>query len=225
MKTQESHGFRRHHFTELHTRFLGILPRIELHGRIYFRHLSQHQKADAIQEMRALAWKWFLHLIQIGKNPVNFLKVFTTLLARAVVSGRRLAGMTKSKDAMNSATQRRFGFQVEPLPKLSHSHRLHCHGISDNPELPEIFEEQLRNNTVTPIPDQVQFRIDWPAWLATLTGRERRMIRAMAGNESTKNLSCQFEVSPARISQKRREFHDDWQRFCGESDQAVTTPV
>jgi hypothetical protein len=79
----------------------------------------------------------------------------------------------------------------------------------------------LRDNTVTPVPDQVQFRIDWPAWLATLTARERRMIRAMARSERTKDLSRQFELSPARISQIRREFRDAWARFCGERGEAA----
>jgi hypothetical protein len=37
----------------LHARFLLTLPRVELHGRIYSRHLRSHKKADAIQEMRA----------------------------------------------------------------------------------------------------------------------------------------------------------------------------
>ncbi len=68
----------------------------------------------------------------------------------------------------------------------------------------------------------MQFRIDWPAWLATLTARERRLIRAMAQNERTKDLSRQFDLSPARISQIRREFREDWTRFCGERDEAAT---
>jgi hypothetical protein len=27
-----------------------------------------------------------------------------------------------------------------------------------------------------------------------------------------------FGLSPARISQKRREFHDDWLTYCGEAE-------
>jgi hypothetical protein len=65
----------------------------------------------------------------------------------------------------------------------------------------------------------VQFRIDFPAWLKTLTGRERRMIRLMARNERTLDLSRQFELSPARISQLRREFRDDWLRFIADADE------
>ena len=41
------------------------------------------------------------------------------------------------------------------------------------------------------------------------------MIAAMAQNDRTKDLSRRFEVSPDRISQMHREFHDAWQRFCG----------
>jgi hypothetical protein len=77
----------------------------------------------------------------------------------------------------------------------------------------DAYEERLRDNTITPVPDQVVFRIDWPAFLRTLTGRERRMIRAMALSERTLDLSKQFEVSPARISQMRREFFEGWIRF------------
>jgi hypothetical protein len=39
-----------------HLFLMHILPRIELHGRIYFRHIKcPHRKEDAIQEMVGLA--------------------------------------------------------------------------------------------------------------------------------------------------------------------------
>jgi len=173
--------------------------------------------------MRALAWQWYLRLHERGKDPSDFMKAFTTLLARAVNSGRRLVGAAKAKDAMNPATQRRHGFQVEPLPTSFRTSCDQLYAVPNGQELHDTFEERLRENTTTPIPDQVQFRIDWPAWMATLTGRERRMIRVMAKNESTKNLAHQFDLSPARISQKRREFHDEWQRFCGETNQVAVS--
>jgi hypothetical protein len=208
---------------QLHTRFLALLPRVELHARIYFRHLRcPHRKADAIQEMRALAWQWFLRLHQRGKDPGDFLTAFTTLLARAVHSGRRLAGQAKARDVLNPAAQGRHGFTVEPLPsatRTSHE-RLYCSPQGQG--LHDAFEERLRDNTITPVPDQVQFRIDFPAWLATLTARERRLVCAMADNERTLDLSKRFAVSPGRISQLRREFHDDWRHFCGERDPAGT---
>jgi hypothetical protein len=201
---------------ELHARFLLILPRVELHGRIYFRYLRSHQKADAIQEMRALAWQWFLRLAERGKDPADFLTGFVTLLARAVSSGRRLAGMAKAKDVLNSATQRRHGFHVERLPSCTQAPHEKLYAEVHGQELHDAFEERLCDNTVTPVIDQVIFRIDWPAFLRTLTGRERRLIRAMGLGERTLDLSKAFEVSPARISQLRREFCKGWMRFCGD---------
>ncbi len=209
------------HLAELQTQFLIILPRVELHGRIYFRCLTQQQKAELIQEMRALAWKWYLRLHECGKNPSDFMKAFTTLLARAVFSGRRLVGSWKAKDVMNPFTQRRHGFAVEPLPMSPRTSHEQLYAVPNGQELHDAFEERLRDNTTTPVPDQVQFRIDWPDFLATLSGRERRMIRVMEKNESTKDLARQFDLSPARISQKRSEFRDEWLRFCEGSDQAT----
>jgi hypothetical protein len=204
------------HLAELQTQFLIILPRVELHGRIFFRCLTPDQKAELIQEMRALAWKWYLQLHKNGKNPSDFMKAFTTLLARAVFSGRRLVGKLKAKDVMNPFTQRRHGFAVEPLPLSPRTSHDQLYSVPNGQELHDAFEERLRDNTTTPVPDQVQFRLDWPAFLATLSGRERRMIRVMAKNESTKDLARQFDLSPARISQKRSEFRDEWERFGSE---------
>ena len=85
----------------------------------------------------------------------------------------------------------------------------------------DAYEERLRDNMITPIPEQVQFRIDFPAWLKTLTGRERRMIRVMMRNERTKDVSKQFEVSPGRVSQLRQEFKQGWERYCGDIEEKV----
>ncbi len=203
--------------------FLSLMPRIERHGRAFFRHLKcPHRKQDAVSEMVALSWKWFLRLVERGKNPTRFPSALATYAARAVNSGRKLAGMDRAKDALNPATQKRHGFTVEPLPISCRAGHEQLFSAPRGQQLLDAYEERLRANTITPVPDQVQFRIDWPAWLATLTARERRMIRAMAQNERTKDLSRQFDLSPARISQIRREFRDDWTRFCGERVQAVT---
>jgi hypothetical protein len=221
MKRPRPSGVGRGQLASLHAAFLSILPRIELHGQIYFRHLRcPHKKADAIQEMRALAWKWFLRLHERGKDPGDFLTAFTTLLARAVNSGRRLAGMARAKDVTNPATQMRHGFKVEPLPSSPRASHECLYAAPTGQQLHDAFEERLRDNTITPVLDQVQFRLDWPAWLKTLTGRERRIIRAMALNERTLDLSKEFELSPARISQLRREFYLDWRRFLGDLDRA-----
>jgi hypothetical protein len=196
-----------------------ILPRVEQHGRIYFRYLCPDRKADAVQEMRALAWKWFLQLDKHGKDPACFLKAFTTFLARAVNSGRRVAGMAKAKDVLNPHAQRRHGFTVERLPtcpRASHDHLYSPVGQ----EIQDELEERLCDNTITPVVDQVMFRLDFIAWLKTLTPRERRIIRGMLRNDRTIDLSKRFDVSPGRISQMRREFQVSWLRFLGDKPES-----
>ena len=95
----------------LQAQFLTLLPRLQNHGQIYFRHLNlADQKQDAIQEMVALAWKWFLRLHQRGKDIDSFPMVFIFLVAKAVQKGRKLCGQAKAKDVLNPVTQRRHGF-------------------------------------------------------------------------------------------------------------------
>src|SRR5262249_58041693 len=97
----------------------------------------------------------------------------------------------------------RTGSRVEPCPASRRNAHEQFYATPLGEELQDAFEERLRDNTLTPVPDQVAFRIDFPAWLRTLTARERRLIRAMARNERTTDLSRQFQVAPGRISQLR----------------------
>jgi hypothetical protein len=188
-------------FHVLHNRFLSILPRIEKHASLYFRHIKcREKKADRVAETVALAWKWFVRLAERGKNATQFPSVLANYAARAVRSGRRVCGMEKAKDAFNEQTQQRKGFAVTKLPDFS--------TLSENP-----LVEGLTDNTRSPVPDQVQFRCDFPAWLTTRTHRDRRLIERMAMRERTKDLARKFKLSEARVSQLRREYHEDWDRY------------
>lgn len=186
---------------QLHQGFLAIMPKIETHGRIFFRDQPcPHTRAEAVAEMIALAWKWYCRLVQRGKDPAAFQSVLATFAAKAVKSGRRVCGQEKAKDVLSTRAQRRHGFSVNRLPDIS--------TLSDNP-----YAEALHDNTRTPPPDAAAFRIDWPAWLRRRTHRDRRVIRDMAVGERTKVLARKHRLSPGRISQLRREYAEDWNRF------------
>jgi hypothetical protein len=207
-----------HRLTELHSRFLTLLPKIETHGRIYFRQLRPHRKEETLQEMRALAWFWFRRLAQRGKDAGQYLSAFNDFLVRAISSGRRIMGYEKAKDAMCVRTQKRHGFKVERLPKeirAPHESRYSMvHGQREH----DAFAERLSDNTITPIPDQAAFRIDWPAWLQTQTERNRRIIGDLMAGDRTIEVSQKYGLSAGRISQLRRQLHDDWQAFCAASE-------
>ncbi len=77
----------------------------------------------------------------------------------------------------------------------------------------DAFEERLRDNTLTPVPEQAAFRIDFPAWRGTRNERDRRVVDDLMAGGRTKDVSRKFEMSPGRVSQLRREFREDWRRF------------
>jgi hypothetical protein len=195
----------------LHQGFLELLPRIHTHGRVYFRHLKCYQrKQDALAEMTALAWKWYVRLIQCGKDPAAFPSMLATFAARAVRSGRRLCGQEKAKDVLSPVAQCRHGFSVGKLPDFS--------TLNGGP-----LEDALRDSTKSPPPEAAAFRIDFPSWRRTHARRNRRLIDSMILGERTQTLARRFHLSPARVSQLRRHFHDDWSLYC--ADRSETPPA
>ena len=186
---------------QLQARFLAVLPRIETHARIYFRHLRcPNQREEAVAECLALAWWWFIRLVRRGKTPEAFITVLADFAARAVSSGRRLCGQEKANEVFSPLAQRRHGFMVQ---------RLHAY---DTP-VGSPWEEAVQDNTQTPVAEQVIFRIDFPAWLQNRTKRDRRIIDRLLRAERTGAVAQAFDLSPGRVAQLRRHFHADWLRF------------
>jgi hypothetical protein len=189
----------------LHERFLALLPRIQLHAQIYFRSVRcPDKREDCVAETVGLAYQWFVRLAQRGKDAAQFPAALASLAARAVRSGRRLCGQERARDALSALAQQRHGFTVGKLPDFST-----LHGTP--------IEEALRDNARTPPPEAAAFRCDFPAWLATLSDRDRRLVQDMAQGERTQRLARKYRLSPARISQKRRAYHADWKQFHGEA--------
>jgi hypothetical protein len=203
------------HLTAWHDAFLSILPRIELHGQFAFRGVRCPQRrADCVAEVVALCWLWFLRLVEQGKDPLTFVSRIADFAARQVKCGRRLCGQEKGKDALSGLAQRRHGFQVGPLPHSAASYdRL---GAVGGQRKQDALEEVLHDNGQTPVPEQVCFRIDFPAWRRAHARRTRRLMDDMMLGERTRELARKFGLSPGRISQLRRALHNDWRRFCGE---------
>ncbi len=193
----------------LHLVFLAVVPRIERHGRVYFRGLNDADKLeDVIAEMVALSWKWFLRLAERGKDPAQFPSAIASYAARAVQSGRGICGQKKGKDVLSPLAQRRHHFTVGKLPDHETlSANLLCDALADN--------------TVTPVDEQVAFRLDFPQWLSTYSDRDRRIALDLMAGERTQDVSDKYALSAGRISQMRRHFHDGWRKFHGEPASAA----
>jgi hypothetical protein len=203
---------------ELHTQFLAMLPQILNVACFGFRGVTCGEKrTDAVAEVVGLCWKWFRRLDTLGLRHKAYATALAGYAVKQVRSGRGVAGQPKAKDAMNPHTQRRFGFKVERLPNAASHHYADAYAKPNGQQHLDAFEEQLSHNTQTPVPDQVQYRIDWPAWLGTLNDRDREIIADRGHCDRTLDLAKKHRISPARISQLRREYHDHWHAFLGEA--------
>ena len=194
---------------QLHAHFLAILPRIQTHAKIHFRHQRcPGRREDCVAEVVAVCWKWFLRIAERGKDVDEFVATFADYAVRRVRSGRRLCGQERSKEVLSHHAQRAGGFRVEPLPPTTWGDRGRGHA--------DAFEDRLRDNTRSPVPEQAAFRIEFPLWLAQLGPRNGEIARDMAMDLGTGELAARHGLSPGRISQLRREFHADWRRSCGD---------
>jgi DNA-directed RNA polymerase specialized sigma24 family protein len=189
----------------LHTSFLAIvLPRVLSHGRVCFRGIRcPHRREDAIQDMIGKAWTWHLRLAEKGKDATAFPTVLACYAARAVRSGSRLVGQERANDVLSTVAQQRRHFFVGKLPDFE--------TLTDHPVC-----EALLDNTKSPPDETVGFKLDFMAWLASLTERDRSIIEDLMIGERALDVANKYRMSAARISQKRREFWWDWLVFLGD---------
>jgi hypothetical protein len=207
----------------LHDLFLTLLPRLETHAKVTFRGIRcTVKREEAVQDCRALAWRWLIRLAERDKDVSQFSTVFISLVVRAVRCGRRLCGQERARDVLSPRAQRRYGFQVERLPTSTRTGYEALYSEPRGQQHLDAFEERLRDNTQTPIPDQVQFRIDFRNWLLSLDRRERALVTALMAGERTTDVARTHRISAGRVSQLRREFHLGWLAYCGElTDEAL----
>jgi hypothetical protein len=199
---------------QLHAQFLQILPRIELHARIRFGYLRcPGKRDDAVAEVVAVCWQWFLRITEQGKDVNEFVMVLADYAVRHVRSGRGLCGQMKSKDVLSPLAQHRHGFKVEVLACSTRQSFETFFADPRAQDLQDAMEARLKDNTVTPPCDQAAFRIDYPAWLSQLGTRNREVAEDMTLDHSTQELAEKHKLTQGRISQMRREFHRDWRRF------------
>ena len=186
-----------------HAAFLDVLPRLARVAAFHFRRVRcPDARADAVGETVALCWAWFARLADRGRRPHAFASALARFAALAVKSGRRLTGHERAAEALSPWAQARRRFAVARLPTADDG----TGGVG----------EAVAANTVTPVPDQVQFRCDFPAWRNRLSAARRRVVDLLAVGHRTADVADAVGVSPARVSQLRRELAADYAAFCGD---------
>ena len=188
----------------LHARFQELLPHLRADAGKSFRFLeNRHDREDAVAETVALCWAWYARLAHRGKDAAAFVRTLARYAVVHVKAGRRSCGAVNSRDVLTPEAPMRWGFDVMTLPEV---------GGKDG----SVWEEALQDNTQTAVPEQVVFRVDFRCWRASRSERDRRLLDDLMRGERTRDVSAKFGLTPGRISQMRREFHQDWTCFCGE---------
>lgn len=198
-------GSRRESVPAWHARFLEMLPQVERHAKVVFRHLDTEARAEAIQAVVCNACAATARLAESGKLDL----AYPTVLARYAVAqyrdGRRVGCKLNIRDVSSPYCQRRKRITVDRLD----------HFDDEEGVWREAVVVDKRNSSV---PDTVAFRCDFADWLDDLPGRDRRIAEFLAIGNGTSEAAQAFQVSPGRISQLRREFVDSWRDFVASAD-------
>ena len=192
MSTSTALSLSRHHQELFADR---ILPIVERHARVVFRflRLRHDDYADAVADCVAHAWQGYVDAMQTGKEPWLFPSMLATYAAQRTKVGRKVGKAMNAKEVYDAAR----------------AHRVELQHLSEQ----VLWQETLLDDRETPVPDQAAFRIDFPAWLETLSPRDRQMAESLATGETATALAQQFDLSRGRVTQIRQELMADWEAF------------
>lgn len=191
-----------------HAAFEAMLPLIERHATIAFRHLNPDTREEAIQETVCNACQAYSRLVDLGRNDVAYPGALARFGVAQTRSGRKVGGTQNCCDILSDYCQQRQDILVE---------RLH-HYDSEEQAWTEILAEDKHAGPA----ETAIVRIDFSTWMHLLPRRLRRIATFLARGETTTAAAKRFRVSQGRISQIRRQLFEAWHRFQGEMSVPAT---
>ena len=103
-----------------HEPFLTMLPAIERHARIAFRHCQPEARADSVQEVVANAMVAYVRLVESGRTALAYATPLAMYGVRQVRAGRRVGNRLNVRDVTSLHCQRTKGIRVG---RLDHRNR------------------------------------------------------------------------------------------------------
>ena len=187
---------------QLRTKFLDLLPRIRTRASVAFRDRQTEAKEELIAEVVANCWCAFVRLASNGKIDRAFATPLANFAIRQVRDGRRVGMKLNVRDVSSSYCQRANNFRVEHLDRFERES--------------ETWRQVIVEDRRTGPAETATMRIDFAAWLKTLSPKRRRIATTLASGETTGATARKFHLSDGRISQLRRQLRDVWLIFQGE---------
>ena len=185
-----------------HRQYLAMLPAILRHARIASRDLDADAREEFVQAVVANTLAAFVRLVELGKADVAYAKPLASYAVAQIREGRQTGTRSNVRDVSSGYCQAKKGVAMK---RLDHFDR------QEDGWLEVLIEDRHAGPAET-----AASRIDFPAWLKTLSKRDRKIAWKLALGETTRQAGRLFGVSDGRISQLRRELERSWLRFHGE---------
>lgn len=185
-----------------HDEFMAMMPAITRHARIAFRYLDPEARQGAVQEVVCNACQAYARLVELGKAAVAYPTVLASYAVAQTKDGRKVGGRLNVGDVLSPYAQRRKCFVVERLDRYD----------DDEGSWREILVEDKRATAA----DVACVRLDFEAWLGTLSRRYRRIAETLATGETTTRAARKFRLTTGRISQIRTLLMSSGEQFQGE---------
>lgn len=179
--------------------FLRLLPAIQRHARTKLRHLNAEAREDAEAEIVANAACAYRRLFERGELERAFASTLVKYAILQFYSGHRTGGSKRTGDVYSPQARKKAEYELRRIDSTA--------------QRDSEWKECLTDNRFTSIPEQVAFRIDFPTWLDSQSPRDKRVAERLSLGYSTKEVACEFRISPARVSQLRGEFCESWTNF------------
>ena len=176
---------------------LTLWPQIERQTEFAVQKLHLGERDEARQSIFASVAVAYAELAAQGRAALAFPGPLVAYGLRHYQAGRLIGGRVNSRDVGSRRWR-----QVSGQRSAS---------LADCQETLALVDQRR----ATPA-EIACLRIDFAAWLGTLSVRDQRLTRALARGEETREAARRFRLSAGRVSQLRRELYDSWQRFCGE---------
>jgi hypothetical protein len=173
--------------------FLELLPAIQRYANFFLRDLPRAQREEGLNESVAYALCAFRRLAKLGKGDLAYASPLARFGVARFRAGRRIGSKLSSTDAFAANVQCQRVFATSQVFDL------------------------LADDSLTPVADQVAFRLDLAAWLRMLSGRDRRLAMYLAMGNTAGEAAGLFKISRARVSQVRKKLQRSWYAFQGEA--------
>jgi hypothetical protein len=183
-------------------KFLVMLPLIARAARIAFKDKDPEAREELTADVVARAYLMFARLVETSREDLAYPTPLATFGIRQTKDGRKVGMKLNVRDISSKHCQQRKGIFLERLDRFDRQEG----------QWLEVLIEDPRSGPA----ETAAARIDIADWFGLLPPRDRKIAGALAVGGTTSEVAHEFRLSPARISQKRQEYRENWNRFQGE---------